>query len=49
LIQEKLTMTELALRREHTNHSGAAAVLQLLKEAFAATPLGIVLKAIGER
>jgi hypothetical protein len=45
LILEK-TMTDLTLRRSDAPETGVASLVQVLKEMFAATPLGLVLAAI---
>lgn len=38
-------MTDLTLRRTAASDSGLASLVQVLKEMFAATPLGLVLGA----
>jgi hypothetical protein len=45
LIQEK-PMTDLTLRRSDASETGLAALVQVLKDMFAATPLGLVLGAL---
>jgi hypothetical protein len=42
-------MTDLTLRREETTASPLSSLVQLLKEAFNATPLGLMLGAFTQR
>jgi hypothetical protein len=46
LTQEKKTMTDLTLRPGDARDDGLAALVQVLKEMFSATPLGIVLAVV---
>jgi hypothetical protein len=39
-------MTDLTLRRTDASETGLASLAQLLKEMFAATPLGLLLAAV---
>ncbi len=42
-------MTDLTLRREDATLPTASRLVQLLKEMFAATPLGLMLAAFAQR
>ena len=39
-------MTDVTLRRTAASESGLPSLVQLVKEMFAATPLGLVLRAL---